>query len=99
MRHVLRLFLVMLLASGNAVAAALPETVFQQWLVAYNSGDVQAQQRLVRTYAMTGEQAPGFGLRESMGPFSLLTVQASNDERVQAFLDRLLPEVLERARG
>ncbi|KRG78787.1 beta-lactamase [Stenotrophomonas ginsengisoli] len=76
----------MLLACGNAVAAGLPEAVFHQWLAAFNSGDAQAQQQLISTYNMEGEQRPGFGLRQSMGPFSLLAVQASNDERVQALV-------------
>jgi len=86
MRHVVLGLFVLLLSAGNALASGLPKTVFHQWLAAFNSGDAQAQQQLVSTWRMEGEQRPGFGLRQSMGPFSLLAVQASNDERVQALV-------------
>lgn len=81
--HAVAVAMLSLVMLPAVAAAASAEQVFQQWLAAYNSGDPQAQQRLIARHAMTGDTAPGFGLRSSLGALTLLQARSGSDTKVE----------------
>ena len=64
-------------------AEGMAEQVFQQWLAAYNSGDAQAQQRVVARHRMVGDSAPAFHLRPSLGALTYLQARSRSEAKVE----------------
>lgn len=64
-------------------AEDMAEQVFQQWLAAYNSGDAQAQQRVVARHRMVGDSAPAFHLRPSLGALTYLQARSRSEAKVE----------------
>ena len=81
-----------LLISGNASSAEerpdpTLQQIFDHWLSAYNSGELQRLQSVISTYKMEHSAQRDMELRSSMGPWRLLEMRSNTPSMAEAIVN------------
>lgn len=73
-------------SSAEARPEPTPQQIFDHWLSAYNSGELQRLQTVIASYKMEHSAQRDIELRSSMGPWRLLEMRSSTPSIAEAIV-------------
>ena len=73
-------------SSAEARPEPTPQQIFDHWLSAYNSGELQRLQTVIASYKMEHSAQRDIDLRSSMGPWRLLEMRSSTPSIAEAIV-------------